>query len=67
MRVEPAKGAVLAALKLHLPPALHAARRRTVVGDACDLLRTAGASVKVVAGDLNKAQCPRREGWLSKA
>ena len=27
----------------------------------------AGASVKIEAGNLNKAQGPRRGGWLSKA
>ena len=66
VRVEPAKGAVPAAINLHLPPALPSARRRSVVGDASALLRTAGASVNVVAGDLNKAQGPRGGGWLSK-
>ena len=67
MRVEPAGGAVLAAVNLHLPPGLPTARRRTVVGDASAFLRRAGASVKVVAYDLNTAQGPRGGGWLSKA
>ena len=67
VRIEPARGAVLAAVNLHLPPALPAARRRAVVSSASAFLHTAGASVKVVAGDLNKAQGPRGGGWLSKA
>ena len=67
VRVEPAWGAVLATVYLHLPPALPAARRRTVVGDVVAFLRTVGASIKVVAGDLNKAPGPRGGGWLSKA
>ena len=52
---------------MHLPPALPAERRRAVIGDASAFVRTAGASVKIVAGDLNKAQCPRGGGWLFKA
>ena len=67
VRAEPAKGAVLATVNLHLPPALPAARHRAVVGDASSFLRRAGASAKVVAGDLNKAQGPQGGGWLSKA
>ena len=67
MRIKPTRGAVLAALNLHLPPALPAARRRAVIGSASAFLHTAGATVKVVAGDLNKAQGPRGGGWLSKA
>ena len=58
---------MLAAVNLHLPPALPVARRRAVVGDACAFLCTAGAGVKVVAGDLNKPLGPRGGGWLSKA
>ena len=62
MRLEPVRDAVLATVNLHLPPTMPAARRRTVVGDASAVMRTAGASVKVMAGDLNKAQGPRAEG-----
>ena len=65
MRIEPARGAVLAAVNLHLPPAMPAARRRAVIC-ASAFLHTAGASVKVVAGNL-KAQGPQGGGWLSKA
>ena len=65
--VEQNRGAVLAAVNMHLPPALPAARRRAVVGDASAFLRRAGASVKIVAGDLNKVAGPRGVGWLSKA
>ena len=60
--VEPATGAVLAAVDMHLPPALPTAQRRAVVGDASAFLRTAGASVQIVAGDLSKAQGPRGVG-----
>ena len=63
VRVELTRGAVLATVNLHLPPA--EARRRTVISDTSALLHTAGASVKIVAGDLNKAQGPRGRGWLS--
>ena len=38
VRVEPARGAVLAAVNLHLPPALPAVRRTAVVGDASAFL-----------------------------
>ena len=48
-------------------PFLEPARRRTVVGDASAFLRSLGISVKVVAGDLSKAQGPRGGPWLSKA
>ena len=65
VRIEPARGAVLAAVNLHLPPALPAVRRRTVISDASAFLHT-WASVNIVAGDLNKAQGPRGGGWLSK-
>ena len=67
MRIEPARGGVLAAVNLHLPPALPAAHRRAVISSASAFLHTAGACVKVVAGNLNKAQGPRGGGWLSKA
>ena len=67
VRVEPAKGALLAPISLHLPLALPAARRRPVVGDASAFLSTAGASVKIVAGDLNKAQGRTGRGGDSKA
>ena len=67
VRVEPARVTVLTTVNLHLPPALPSARRRTVVGDGSAFVRTAGASVKVVASDLNKAPGPRGGGWLSKA
>ena len=36
------------------------------MGDVSAFLRTAGASIKVVTGDLNKAPGPRGGGWLSK-
>ena len=52
VRLERARGAVLAAINMHLPPALPAAPRRAVVGDASAFLRTARASVKIVAGAL---------------
>ena len=64
---EPARGAVLGAVNMHLPPALPAALRQAIVGDASAFLRTAGASGKIVAGDPNNAQGPRGGGWLSKA
>ena len=67
VRIEPAPGAVLAAVNLHLSPALPAACRRAVVSSASAFLHAAGASVKVVAGDLNKAPGPQGGGWLSKA
>ena len=67
MRVEPAHGAVRTGVNLHLPPALPAARRRTAVGDASAFQRTVGASIKVVAGDLNKSPGLRKGGWLSWA
>ena len=67
MRLQPARCAVLVAVKLHLPPALPPAGRRAVVGDASAFLRTAGAIVKMVAGDLRKAPSPQGGGWLSKA
>ena len=54
VRMELARAAVLIAVTLHLPPALLVARRQVVVGDASAFLPTAGASVQVVAGDLNK-------------
>ena len=60
VRIEPALGAVLAAVNLHLPPALPAVRRRAVIGDVSVFLHTAGASVKTVASYLNKAQGPPR-------
>ena len=67
VRVEPARGAVLAAVNMHLLPTLPAGQRQAVVGDASAFLCTARASVKIVAGNLNKAQGPRGGGWLSKA
>ena len=67
MRIEPTRGAVLAAVNLHLPPALPAARRRAVISSTSAFLHTAGAGVKIVASDLNRAQGPRGGGWLSKA
>ena len=60
VRIKPTRGAVLAALKLHLPPALPAARRRAVISSTSTFLHTAGASVKIVAGDLNRALKPVR-------
>ena len=62
MRIEPARGAVLAAVNLHLPQALPAALRRAVVSSASAFLHTAGPSVKVSAGEFNKAQGPRGGG-----
>ena len=67
MRIEPTRGAVLAAVNLHLPPALPPPRWRAVISSTSAFLHTAGASVKIVAGDLNKAQGPQGGGWLSKA
>ena len=67
VRGEPARGAVLATVNMHLPPALPAARRRAVVNDATPSLRTATAHVQIVADDLNKAHGPRGGRWLSKA
>ena len=70
MRVEPAQGAVLAAVQLHLPPALPAVRRTCVVGDASAFLRTARASLKMVAGHLNKApagEAGTPRPWARKA
>ena len=58
VRVEPARGAVLWTVNLHLLLNLPANQRPTVVGDTSAFLRTAGASIKVVAVDLNKAQGP---------
>ena len=55
LRPEPARGAVLAAVNLHLLSALPAAQRRTAVGNASAFLRTAGANVKILAIDLHKA------------
>ena len=67
VRIEPTRGAVLAAVNVHLPPALPAGRRKAVMRDTSAFLHTAGATVKIVAGDLNKAQGPRGGGWLSNA
>ena len=67
MRIEPIRGAVSEAVNLHLPPALPAARPRAVISSTSAFLHTAGADVKIVTGDLNKAQGPRGGGWLSKA
>ena len=67
VRIEPARGAMLAAVNLHLPRALPAARRKAVISSASAILHMAGASVTVVAGDLNKAQGPRGGGCVSKA
>ena len=68
VRVEPARGTILATINMHLPPALPTDRRGAVVGDASAFLRTAGASVKIVAENVvNKAQGTRGGGWLPKA
>ena len=52
---------------LHVTPALPASGGPTVVGEASIALRTARASIKVVAGDHYKGPSPRGGGWLSKA
>ena len=67
VRIELTRGAVLVAVNLHLRPALPTVRRRAVTADASAFLRTPGASVKIVARDLDNAQGPRGGGWLSKA
>ena len=67
VRIEPARGAVLAAINVHLPPALPAPRRRAIISNASAFLHTAGATVKVVAGHVNQAQGPRGGGWLSNS
>ena len=67
VRVEPTRSAVLAPVNMHLAPALPADRCRAVVGVASAFLRTAGAGVKIVGGNFNKAQGPRTGGWLFKA
>ena len=67
VRVEPARGALVTAVNLHLPPALPAARRRAVGGDASTFVHMARASVKIVAGDFKKAQRLCSGRWLSKA
>ena len=67
VRIEPARGAVLAAVTLHVPPPLPTARRRAVITETSTFLHTAGASVKIVPANLNKAQGPRGGGWLSNA
>ena len=63
--VEPASSAGLAAVNMHLSPALPVAERRAFVGDASAFLRTVRARVKSTAGDLIKAQGPRGGGWFS--
>ena len=67
VRIEPARGAVLAAINVHLQPALPAARRTAVISGTSAFLHKAWACVKFVAGGLKKAQGLRGGGWLSKA
>ena len=67
VRIQPTRGAVLVAVNRHLPLALPTARRKAVISDTSSFLHTSGASVKIVASDLNKAQGPQGGGWLSKA
>ena len=58
---------MVAAVNVHLPPSLPASRRRTVVNEAAAFLRTMGAGVHMLAGDLNKSLGLQGGSWLSQA
>ena len=67
LKVEPAQGVTVAAIGLHLLPSLPASWPHTLMSDAAAFLRTMGAGVRMLVGNLNKSLGHEGGGLLSQA